>query len=132
MNGYLVDTDWAIDYLAGDERVTPALQGLPTASLFIRIISLAELYEGAFGSRNPSEALEGLADFVSGVTVLDVSQDVARLFGEHRARLRREGQLLDNFDLLIAATCLHHDFRLLTNNVRHFQRIEGLQLGLAT
>jgi len=126
----LVDTDWAIDYLAGNEHVVSALQGLPPGSLFISVISLAELYEGVFGSRSPSTALKGLADFVSGITVLDVSEDIARLFGEQRARLRREGQLLDNFDLLIAATCLHHDFRLLTNNIRHFQRVEGLQLGL--
>jgi len=131
MNGYLVDTDWAIDYLAGEPQVAAVLQALPPARLFISVISLAELYEGAHGAREPSQALESLANFVSGTTVLDVSRDIARLFGERRAQFRRAGRLIDNFDLLIAATCLQHDLRLLTNNISHFERIERLELGLA-
>lgn len=130
MTLYLVDTDWVIDYLAGVPRVTAALHGLPPGSLFVSIISLAELYEGVFGSNDPSEAMAGLADFLAGVTVLDLGHDVARVFGEQRARLRRKGQLLDNFDLLLAATCLCHELRLLTNNIGHFGRIEGLEIGL--
>lgn len=32
------------------------------------------------------------------------------------------------FDLLIASTCLCRELTLLTNNVNHFERIEGLRL----
>lgn len=32
------------------------------------------------------------------------------------------------FDILIAATALHHDLALVTRNRAHFQRIPGLKL----
>ena len=42
--------------------------------------------------------------------------------------MRKAGRMIGDFDLLIASTCLCHDLTLLTNNVRHFNRIEGLRL----
>ena len=41
---------------------------------------------------------------------------------------RRQGQLIPDLDLLIAATALHHDLTLLTRNIRHFNRIPELRL----
>jgi tRNA(fMet)-specific endonuclease VapC len=55
-----------------------------------------------------------------------VSEPVARIFGEQRAKLRRQNLLIGDIDLLIAATCLHHNLTLLTTNPRHFERVEGL------
>ena len=54
--------------------------------------------------------------------------ETARTFGKLRASLRRTGELIDNFDLLIAATCLSHGMTLLTGNIRHFKRIPGLNI----
>jgi predicted nucleic acid-binding protein len=42
--------------------------------------------------------------------------------------LRRQGNLIPDFDLLIAATALRHDLTLVTRDTAHFERIEGLQL----
>lgn len=42
--------------------------------------------------------------------------------------LRASGNLIENMDLLIAATALQHDATLITNNTKHFSRIEGLRL----
>ena len=59
---------------------------------------------------------------------MDVGEDIGKKFSELRAKLRKEGNLIDNFDLLIASTAISHDLELLSNNVRHFQRIENLKL----
>jgi len=67
-------------------------------------------------------------DFLSGVHVLALDDDMARIFGKLRSDLRQEGNLIDNFDLLIAATCLLHDLELHTGNAKHFARIAGLRL----
>ncbi len=131
MNGYVLDTDWAVDCLDGESSVVAALNSLPQGELYLSIISLAELYEGVLYSREPGEAMARLSDFLQDVTVLGVTADTARIFGEHRGRLRRQERLIDSLDILIAATCLEHGLRLLTNNRAHFDRIEGLQLGLA-
>jgi predicted nucleic acid-binding protein len=41
--------------------------------------------------------------------------------------LEKAGTPLDDFDLILAACALAHDLVLVTNNVKHFQRIQGLK-----
>jgi tRNA(fMet)-specific endonuclease VapC len=53
---YLSDTDWVIDHLNHIERVTRRLGELAPAGLALSIISLAELYEGIYYSRDPVES----------------------------------------------------------------------------
>lgn len=130
MNGYLLDTDWAIDYMAAKERTVSAVDSVPDGQRFISIVSVAELYEGVSLSSDPDADLQVLTDFLAGIAILSVDVRTARLFGQRRAALRRRGRLIDGLDLLIAATCLRHDLRLLTNNLAHFERIEGLEIGL--
>ena len=53
---HLVDTDWAIHYLNDHEGIVPRLRELQRQhSLALSIISLAELYEGVYYSREPEE-----------------------------------------------------------------------------
>jgi len=44
------------------------------------------------------------------------------------ASLRRRGYTIEDADILIAAFCLVNSYILVTNNTRHFERIDGLQL----
>lgn len=130
MNGYLLDTDWAVDCLDGVRGVAEALGDLPEGSISLSVISLAELYEGVLYSRDPEEAMARLNHLLQDVALLGVTGETARICGQHRGRLRRQGRLIDSLDILIAATCIEHGLRLLTNNVVHFERIDGLQIGL--
>ena len=93
-------------------------------------ITLCELYDGVYVSDYKEEHIEKLNRFLELVTVLDVNDKIARIFGKQRAELRKAGNLIDNFDLLIAATCLYYNLNLLTNNDRHFKRIRELKLGI--
>ena len=45
-----------------------------------------------------------------------------------KANLEKSGARLDDFDLIVASCAMAHNLMLVTNNVRHFQRIEGLKL----
>lgn len=47
---------------------------------------------------------------------------------EIRALVRRRGQLIPGFNIVIAATAPHHNLTLMTFNLRHFQRIPELKL----
>jgi len=60
--------------------------------------------------------------------VLDLSEDIVLRAAAEYARLRRSGTPTGDLDLLLAATALHHGLVFVTNNTRHFERIEGLQL----
>jgi len=125
---YLVDTDWVIHYLHAHPAIVPRLDERQPQGLALSIISLAELYEGVFYSRDPDGDGQDLADFLRGVTVLGIDADIAALFGRERGRLRAAGMLIGDLDLLIGATALAHNLTLLTNNRSHFERIDGLHM----
>jgi len=125
---YLVDTDWAINYLNGQERTRRRLDEIEDHGLAFSLISLAEVYEGVLYSRDPEKNERGLEDFLQYITLVSVDEETSRLFGKERGRLRAQGRLVADFDLIIGVTALQHNLTLLTNNRRHFENIEGLRL----
>ena len=93
------------------------------------IISLAELYEGVHASKYPGREKELLDRFFeSDLKILGINENICNIFGKERSQLRKKGELIDNFDLLIASTELHYDLTVLTNNRKHFERIAGLEI----
>jgi tRNA(fMet)-specific endonuclease VapC len=124
---YLIDTDWIIHYLLGAPLIKKELRRLKPEGLAVSVISLAEVYEGVFYSRDPEASQKGFAEFLENVSVLGVDEDICQVFAKERGKLRKRGTLIGDFDLMIASTCLFHEVTLLTNNVRHFERIDGLR-----
>ncbi len=125
---YLIDTDWVIDHLHRIKRVVDRLEYLAPDGLGLSIVSLAELYEGVFYSRDSQADASVLEEFLDGVKVLPLDDEVCRIFAKERGRLRAEGSLIGDLDLLIGATALRHGLMLLTNNRRHFDRVQGLNI----
>ena len=126
---FLIDTDWTIDYLNGVRYVRDRLNDLGISDLGISVVSVAELYEGVLYSRNMEEDHAALNLFLENeVTVLGVDMETCRIFGRERGRLRRQGQIIGDMDLLIASTCLRHNLTLLSNNRRHFESVGGLEI----
>ena len=122
---YLVDTTWIIEYLRGNQTIIQRLQSYRDEGLAIAIVSLAELYEGVFRSNNPAGNETILKDFLTGVTILGIDEEVCIIFGREMARLRQAGMAVGDMDALIAATALRHDLTLLTAD-RDFERVQNL------
>ena len=125
---YLVDTDWAINYLHRADRTVRRLEELLPKGVGLSVISLAELYDGLTGSNNPDADAEALRLFLEAVDVVPLDDAACRAFGEERARLREEGNLIGDMDILIGATAISNNLTLLTNNTRHFERMQGLSI----
>jgi len=125
---YLIDTDWTIHYLNGKRSIVDQLTALRKEGLAISVISLAEVYEGVYYSLDPKSSQEGLNNFLKLVSILPDSDEIAKIFGKVRGGLRKKGELIDNFDLMIASTAIHHNLTVLTNNRKHFERVEGLEI----
>ena len=125
---YLIDTDWIIHYLNGQRETVKRLVSLRKEGLAISVISLAELYEGVYYSTNPEGDKKALDDFLTGVSILGLEDEICKIFGKERGKLRKLKIVIGDFDLLIAATCLCYDLTLLTNNIRHFKMVEGLNI----
>ena len=125
---YLVDTDWVIDHMHGQQEVVSRLEELAPYGLGLSIVSLAELYEGVFYSTDPLSEERSLLNFLGAVEVIPLDDEICRIFARERGRLRAVGAIIGDLDILIVATALRHDLTLLTNNRRHFQRITGLDI----
>ena len=125
---YLADTDWAIEYMRGRQPVRSRLEALFAEGVGISIVSIGELYDGVFGANDVRRAEEDLRAFLEIVQIVPLDEDTCRIFARERRRLRESGQGLENLDLLIGATAIRRGLTLLTNNRRHFARMEGLSL----
>ncbi len=90
-------------------------------------ITYAELLFGVENSDRRKHNLENLERFLLRISVLPVWPAIP-LYAKERARLERIGRRVDDFDLLIGATAIHHGLTLVTNNTKHFQRLNGIKL----
>ncbi len=127
-SSYLVDTDWIIHYLNGHKDIVKKLLSLRKEGLLISIVSLAELYEGIYYSSDPDRNEKTLDNFLTGVSILGIEEEICKVFGNERGKLRQRKKTISDFDLLIAATCLYHNLTLLSNNLRHYEMVEGLNI----
>ena len=125
---YLIDTDILIYSLKGQSEVMGHLQRTATAPKALSVISYGELLYGARKSARPDENLARVRRLGEVLPVIDVSPAVMEAFGSLKARLEQDGRRLDDFGLVIAATAITIGYRLVTNNERHFARIDGLHL----
>lgn len=96
-------------------------------SLFISEITLAELKFGVANSAAPEKNNKAIKHFLSGVQILPIF-DALDIFATEKARLKKEGKPVDDFDLLIGASAIANDLTLVTNNIKHFERLNGIRL----
>jgi len=125
---YLLDTDTIIYSLKGNRNVQENLRLHINDLIQINIITLMELYYGAYKSQHVDANLAKIKTLEQSLAILTSGQETAEIFGKLKAKLESDGNRLDDFDLIIAATALTHNLVLVTNNEKHFQRIEGLKL----
>ena len=126
---YLVDSDWAIDYLQRRRRAARLLDALLPYGVGLSIISLGEIYDGLLGSPNREQAEQELQSFLEAIQdVVQLDEQTCRIFAAERRRLRESGQRIEDPDIYIGATAIRHNLTLLTNNRRHFERMRGLDI----
>ena len=88
---YLIDTDWVIDHLRQVEVVTRRLEELTPEGLALSIVSLAELYEGVYYSRDPVQSEEVLKGFLApDLEILGIDGKTCQIFGRERGRLSED------------------------------------------
>ena len=80
-----------------------------------------ELYYGARKSQKVLANLSKIKILEQSIDIIPIGLESTEIFGLLKAQLEIEGNLLDDFDLIIASCAI-------TNNSKHFQRIDGLKL----
>jgi len=124
---YLIDTNTCIYYIKGKFDLYNKFQKAGTENCYISEITLAELKFGVENSENRDKNQKNLENFLTGVTILPIFHALD-LYAKEKARLRKAGTPIDDFDLLIGATAVTQNLTVVTNDTEHFKRIKGIQL----
>jgi tRNA(fMet)-specific endonuclease VapC len=96
--------------------------------LCISAVTLAEIIYGAEKSARPVENLAILEQFVARLDVLPFGERAATHYGQLRAELERAGHPVGIHDMMIGGHARSEGLTLVSNNLREFQRMEGLRL----
>ena len=100
----------------------------PKEELAITAISIAKLAHGAHRSLYSEDNLARLGVLLSVSVILPFDEAAGRKFGALKVELEARGGPLKNLDLQIASIALENQCQLLTDNGRHFSRIDDLTL----
>ena len=125
----MLDANACIDIQRGrDSRIGERLLALKPGEARLSLIVYGELLVGVEKSRDRERALQALSDFTIGVPVEAAPVEIAQHYGAIRARLEREGRVIGQNDLWIAAHARAADLTLVTSNEREFRRIPDLRV----
>lgn len=126
-NKYLLDTNICIALLRGNKTVARKLIEIGEGHCCLSVITLYELMFGAYYSKHEAQEIPKVKTFVGRFPVISLL-DCAEEYALRKTQLRSSGIMIDEFDLMIAATALSGNYILVTDNLKHFQRIDGLKV----
>ena len=127
MTRYLLDTNICIYYIKGQFNLKEKFEQVDPENCYVSEITLAELMYGVECSDKKDKNQKALDDFLTGVKVIPIFHTLD-FYAKEKARLKKSGKILDDFDLLIGAAAVTQGMILVTNNTDHFKRLTGIQL----
>jgi tRNA(fMet)-specific endonuclease VapC len=126
---YLLDTNICIHIIRRQPPTTvQRIRSEEPESIAVSTITLAELEYGVAKSQYPDRNRLALLEFLVPFTIVDFDQGAATHYGSIRAAVEAKGNPIGAMDMLIAAQARSRGLVLVTNNMREFRRVEGLQV----
>jgi tRNA(fMet)-specific endonuclease VapC len=125
---YLLDTNTCIYFLNRNATIVNKIASIPTDNLAISCFNLAELLFGAYNSGFVDSNIKRVRYIEEAIVVLPFDNAAINRFAAIKSELKKQGQLIDDFDMLIAAVALSNNMILVTNNEKHFVRIPDLTI----
>ena len=83
---------------------------------------------GALLSNNHGKRFEDVETLLSWFRIVDINKEIMLIAAKINVDLRKKGLMIGIQDVLIAASSISANTPLITNNTKHFQKIEGLKL----
>ena len=125
----LLDTNTCIYFLnRTSERIVGRFKELSPSQIKLPSITVAELYYGAEKSKFRSRNRERVRRFVFTFEIVPFDEKACHSYAKIRCSVERSGTPVGPMDLLIASIGLAHNFTVVTNNVKEFQRVKGLNV----
>ena len=124
---YLLDTNICI--FAINNRSIKTVENIKShfnKGLYISSLTIAELEYGIENSKKIEKNRIAMLKFISVFDVLNFTEFDAIEYGKLKTRLKSNGEIIGPIDMLLAAQALSNKFIFITNNVKEFERVEGL------
>lgn len=128
MLSYLLDTDICIYALKGRSRSLSEKFKANDGRMAVSDVTLFELHYGAEKYAEPASRLAVIEAFVTRLELLPFDSRAAQHAAQIRSALEQKGESIGAYDLMIAGIARSQGLVLVSNNVREFRRVEGLQL----
>ena len=124
-----LDTNIITAFLKNDLRVVQRVSDYLELfeKLTINIISYYEILRGLKDLGN-EEKLKWFEDFIQENELVSIRKDTVEKAAEIYAYLKKEGNFIEDADILMASTAIVEDLVLITNNIKHFKRVKGLRI----
>ena len=128
---YVLDTNVVSLLMCGDPEVCRQLQSRSRTDVFLPQPVIAEVEYGL--ARMPRSArqrrLRQRFDiYMSELRCVSWTDEVSQKFGDIKASLERRGTTIEDFDVAVAAHALALAATLVTENLDHMRRVQGLRL----
>lgn len=124
---YLLDTDIIIELLRRNINVIEKIKQVGRKNCFISEITIAELYFGAVKSGHYEQKVKDVDVIAGNFKVIPISQCLS-LYAKLRAQLQSEGLKIGDMDIFIGATSIAKNLVMVTGNISHFKRLDGIKL----
>ncbi len=122
---YLLDTNIIIFWIKGRFNIADKITEVGATNCYVSEVTVAELRYGVECSLPDviEEKRKRLEDFLHNLQIVPFTAAID-IYAKEKARLRSTGELIPDFDLLIGATAISLDMKMVTNNSKHLSRIE--------
>lgn len=125
----ILDSTFLVDVLRSAESVHELVANIdPTGTPFVSTITIKELFEGICLSDASDAERSAVRELLEDVNEIPFDREIAFQAGEINARLVSNGEPIDETDVQIGATALVHGYPVVTRNVDHFERLDGLDV----
>ena len=129
---YLLDTNTLIEVSAETPCVVKHLLEVGAENCCMSVISLHELYYGAYFAKTKKEIyfekeMKLISKLLEKFSVVHLPAN-ADCYAKIKNMLRENGELIDEFDMVIAGQTINEGLTLVTDNLKHFNRIPGLKI----
>lgn len=124
----ILDTDLLVAILRGKNEALDFLDGFSDAEAATTSVNSFELFKGAFKSPEPQKNVGKTTELLSALRILSFDDEAAKIAGEIYSELEKKGKQVKVRDCLIASIALSKDATLVTRNIKHFSKINGLNI----
>jgi tRNA(fMet)-specific endonuclease VapC len=125
---YLIDSDILVYSLKNHPLVQQRFQENISLPKSISVITYGELYYGAKKSVHVEKNLAVVRRISELFPIINTTKSIMETFADLKTGLQSKGNVIADFDLIIAATALSMNYILVSNNEKHFSRIPSLQI----